>query len=395
MKFLKGALCGALATLLAVGILSCGPGLNRGEGATGAVGGETDKKLRALGRLIDKSYIGEVDEDELQSGIYEGYISGLGDPYSEYYDEEATKKLQEVLSGEYEGIGAVMSADQDTGVITIAEVYEDSPAEKAGLLAEDILYKVDGEEVTGRELDDVVADIRGEEGTEVEITVLRGEDAREFTAAVIRGPVETPTVTAKLLEDGIGYLRISEFDSVTYDQFMEELDGLESQGIEGLVIDLRSNPGGNYAIVCDILDEMLPEGLIVYTEDKNGKRDEVRSDGEHQFQMPYTVLVNEYSASASEIFAGAVQDYNAGKIVGMNTYGKGVVQQIYSLKDGTSVKLTVSEYFTPKGRSINGKGIAPDVEAEYVPDEENPDEDSQLDKAVEVLKGEMQDDGID
>ncbi len=389
MKFLKGALCGALATLLAVGLLSCGPGLNRGEGAIGAVGGETDKKLRALGSLIDKSYIGEVDEDELQSGIYEGYISGLGDPYSEYYDEEATKKLQEVLSGEYEGIGAVMSADQDTGVITIAEVYEDSPAEKAGLLAEDILYKVDGEEVTGRELDDVVADIRGEEGTEVEITVLRGEDAREFTAAVIRGPVETPTVTAKLLEDGIGYLRISEFDSVTYDQFMEELDGLESQGIEGLVIDLRSNPGGNYAIVCDILDEMLPEGLIVYTEDKNGKRDEVRSDAEHQFQMPYTVLVNEYSASASEIFAGAVQDYNAGKIVGMNTYGKGVVQQIYSLKDGTSVKLTVSEYFTPKGRSIDGKGITPDVEAEYVPDEENPDADSQLDKAVEVLKGEM------
>ncbi len=389
MKFLNGALCGALATLLAVGLLSCGPGLNRGEGAAGAVGGETDKKLRALGSLIDKSYIGEVDKDELQSGIYEGYISGLGDPYSEYYDEEDTKKLQEVLSGEYEGIGAVMSADQDTGVITIADVYEDSPAEKAGLLAEDILYKVDGEEVTGRELDDVVADIRGEEGTEVEITVLRGEDAREFTAAVIRGPVETPTVTAKLLEDGIGYLRISEFDSVTYDQFMEELDGLESQGIEGLVIDLRSNPGGNYAIVCDILDEMLPEGLIVYTEDKNGKRDEVRSDGEHQFQMPYTVLVNEYSASASEIFAGAVQDYRAGKIVGMNTYGKGVVQQIYSLKDGTSVKLTVSEYFTPKGRSIDGKGITPDVEAEYVPDEENPDADSQLDKAVEVLKGEM------
>lgn len=395
MKFLKGALCGALATLLAIGLLSCGLDLNRGDGAAGAVGGETDKKLRALGSLIDKSYMGEVDEDELQSGIYEGYISGLGDPYSEYYDEEATKKLQEVLSGEYEGIGAVMSADQDTGVITIADVYEDSPAEKAGLLAEDILYKVDGEEVTGRELDDVVADIRGEEGTEVEITVLRGEDAREFTAAVIRGPVETPTVTAKLLEDGIGYLRISEFDSVTYDQFMEELDGLESQGIEGLVIDLRSNPGGNYAIVCDILDEMLPEGLIVYTEDKNGKRDEARSDGEHQFQMPYTVLVNEHSASASEIFAGAVQDYHAGKIVGMNTYGKGVVQQVYSLKDGTSVKLTVSEYFTPKGRSINGKGITPDVEAEYVPDEENPDEDSQLDKAVEVLKGEMQDDSID
>ncbi len=388
-KFLKGALCGALATLLAMGLLSCALRSSGDTEAAQAIGSETEEKLRALEELIDRDYMGEVDEEELQSGIYEGYISGLNDPYSAYYDEEATKELMESTSGEYVGIGAALAEDEDTGLVRIVEVYEDSPAEAAGLLSGDLLYQVDGEDVTENSAEEIVDVIRGEDGTEVELTVLRGEENEEITVTAVRAPVEVKTVTAKLLEDGIGYLRISEFDSVTYDQFAEAMEELKGQGIQGLVVDLRNNLGGDYDIVCQILDEILPEGLIVYTEDKNGTREEKKSDEEHKLEMPLTVLVNEYSASASEIFAGAVQDYGIGTIVGMTTYGKGVVQSLYDLKDGTSVKLTIARYFTPKGRDINQKGIQPDVEVDYEYDENDPEADNQLDKATEVLKGEM------
>ncbi len=389
MKFLKGALCGALATLLAVGLVSCGLSFTNSRGSSQAISSETEEKLKKLERLVDEIYLGEISEKDLQSGIYEGYISGLGDPYSVYYDEEATKSLMEATSGEYDGIGAVMTQSRDTGVITISQVYKDSPSEKAGLRAEDILYKVEGKEVTGRDLSEVVGDIRGEHGTEVELTVLRGSSNRELTVTAVRETIEYPTVEAKMLEDNLGYLRILEFDDVTYDQYMTGFKELKAGGMEGLIVDLRNNPGGGLGTVCDILDEILPEGLIVYMEDKDGKRQEKSSDEAHKLEIPITVLVNGNSASASEIFAGAIQDYGLGEIVGTQTYGKGVVQQIFDLKDDTCVKLTISEYFTPKGRSINGKGITPDVEIAYETDAEDKGADNQLDKAVEVLKGEL------
>ena len=389
MKFLKGALCGALATLLAIGIVSCGLDFTGSRGSTQAISSETEGKLKKLDKLIDEAYLGEVDEADLQSGIYEGYISGLGDPYSVYYDEEATKSFKEATTGEYDGIGADMSQNRDTEVITISQVYENSPAEKAGLKDEDILYKVEGKEVTGRDLSEVVGDIRGEHGTEVEMTVLRGNNSEEITVTAVRETIEYPTVESRMLEENLGYLRILEFDDVTYDQYMAAFKELEAGKMEGMIVDLRSNPGGGLGTVCNILDEILPEGLIVYMEDKNGEKKENFSDGEHKLEIPMIVLVNGYSASASEIFAGAVQDYGIGKIVGTKTYGKGVVQQIFDLKDGTCVKLTISEYFTPKGRSINGKGIIPDIEIEYEADEENIEADNQLDKAIEVLKEEL------
>lgn len=389
MKFLKGALCGALATLLAVGLLSCGMNFTDSRGGSQAISSETEKKLKRLEKLIDEVYMGEISEEELQSGIYEGYISGLGDPYSVYYDEEATKSFMEATSGEYEGIGAVMTQNKDTGIITVSQVYENSPSEKAGLKAEDILYKVEGKEVTGRDLSEVVSDIRGERGTEVELTVLRGNNNEELTLTAVRETIEYPTVNARMLDNNLGYLQILEFDDVTYDQYMTAFKELEDGGMEGLIVDLRSNPGGGLGTVCNILDEILPEGLIVSMEDKNGEKKETTSDEEHKLEIPMTVLVNGNSASASEIFAGAVQDYGLGKIVGTKTYGKGVVQQIFDLKDGTCVKLTISEYFTPKGRSINGKGITPDVEIAYEADEENPEADNQLDKAVEILSEEL------
>ena len=387
--FLQGALCGALAMLLVAGLVSCGLKMKDSGSGKDAVDSSTQKKVSELKELIDQNYLGDVEEKQLEEGIYKGFISGLDDPYSVYYDEEETKSLYETTEGEYQGIGAVLSQNMNTGIITLVQIYDDSPAMKAGLKDNDILYKVNGEEVTGVELTEVVSHIKGEKGTTVEMTVLRGADNEEVTVTATRDTVEAQTVKYRMMDGQIGYVSVSEFDSVTYDQYQKALKDLEGQGMKGLVVDLRNNPGGNLNTVCDMLDLMLPKGLIVYTEDKDGNRQEASSDDENQFTLPLAVLVNGNSASASEIYAGAIQDYGIGDIVGTQTYGKGVVQQIFDLKDDTCVKLTIAKYFTPKGRSINGKGITPDVEVEYEADENNPEADNQLDKAVETIKNKL------
>ena len=387
--FLQGALCGALAMLLVAGLVSCGLKMKDSGSGKDAVDSSTQKKVSELKELIDQNYMGDVDEKQLEEGIYKGFISGLDDPYSVYYDEEETKSLYETTEGEYQGIGAVLSQNMNTGIITLVQIYDDSPAMKAGLKDNDILYKVNGEEVTGVELTEVVSHIKGEKGTTVEMTVLRGADNEEVTVTATRDTVEAQTVKYRMMDGQIGYVSVSEFDSVTYDQYQKALKDLEGQGMKGLVVDLRNNPGGNLNTVCDMLDLMLPKGLIVYTEDKDGNRQEASSDDENQFTLPLAVLVNGNGASASEIYAGAIQDYGIGDIVGTQTYGKGVVQQIFDLKDDTCVKLTIAKYFTPKGRSINGKGITPDVEVEYEADENNPEADNQLDKAVETIKNKL------
>lgn len=380
-NFLQGALFGALIMLCGTGVVSCGIRLS--EDAS------SEEKLSVLKGLIDENYIGDVDEEALEEGIYKGYIQGLEDPYSVYYNEEETKDLYETTEGEYSGIGAVLSQDLESGVITLVQIYEDSPAAKAGLKDNDILTKVGDIEVTGMDLSEVVTYIKGEKGTDVDLTVLRGEDAEEITVTATRDTVEAQTVKYEMLEGQTGYLSVSEFDSVTYAQYEEALNELTDQGMTGLIVDLRNNPGGNLNTVCEMLDLVLPKGTIVYTEDKDGKRETATSDDEHQINVPMVVLVNGNSASASEIYAGAVQDYGIGKIVGTQTYGKGVVQQIFDLGDGTSVKLTIAEYFTPNGRSIDGEGITPDVEVEYEADENNPEADNQLEKALEVMKEEQ------
>lgn len=380
-NFLQGALFGALIMLCGTGVVSCGIRLS--EDAS------SEEKLSVLKGLIDENYIGDVDEEALEEGIYKGYIQGLEDPYSVYYNEEETKDLYETTEGEYSGIGAVLSQDLESGVITLVQIYEDSPAAKAGLKDNDILTKVGDIEVTGMDLSEVVTYIKGEKGTDVDLTVLRGEDAEEITVTATRDTVEAQTVKYEMLEGQTGYLSVSEFDSVTYAQYEEALNELTAQGMTGLIVDLRNNPGGNLNTVCEMLDLVLPKGTIVYTEDKDGKRETATSDDEHQINVPMVVLVNGNSASASEIYAGAIQDYGIGKIVGTQTYGKGVVQQIFDLGDGTSVKLTIAEYFTPNGRNIDGEGITPDVEVEFEADENNPEADNQLEKALEVMKEEQ------
>ncbi len=387
--FLQGALCGALAILLVAGLISCGMGTYGIRLGGQKHSGEIDNKISGLRELIDARYLGEVDDSELEEGLYKGLISGLEDPYSVYYDEEETKKLVEATEGEYDGIGAVLTQNMDTGIVTLVQIYEGSPAMEAGLKDDDILYKVGDMEVTGMDLTEVVSHIKGEKGTEVSLTVLRGENNEEVTVTAVRNTIQAQTIEYEMKDDKIGYIAVSEFDLVTYAQYKDALTDLEGQGMKGLIVDLRNNPGGNLSTVCEMLDLMLPEGLIVYTEDKEGNREEMESDEESQFHLPMVVLMNGNSASASEIYAGAIQDYGIGKIVGTQSYGKGVVQQIFDLKDGTCVKLTIAEYFTPKGRNINGTGITPDVEVEYEKNEEDPEADNQMDKAVEVLKEQL------
>ena len=350
---------------------------------------EVSKKLNKLNALIDKYYLyeDEIDTDKLAEGIYSGYTSALGDKYTVYYDEDETKALMESTSGTFSGVGATLTKDADTGYATIVNVYEDSPAEKAGLKAGDILEKIDDHEVGDEQLDTVVSWIKGEKGTDVKITVLRDGEELELTAT--RDTIEVKTVSYEMKENQIGYIRVSEFDTVTYDQFKEALDDLEKQGMQGLIVDLRNNPGGSLDTVTNMLRLLLPEGTIVSTKDKNGKTDKITCDGTHEFKKPMAVLVNQYSASASEIFSGAVQDYGTAKIVGVTTYGKGVVQQLMDLGDGTCLKVTIAEYYTPNGRSINGKGVEPDVEVEYQYDEENPKADNQLDQALSTVQEEI------
>ena len=398
-SFFKGALTGALAVLLIMSMVSCGiklPGTSKTSKKSSSTSNSeellddsTKTKLELLEQLVDESYSGDIDMDDLQEGLYRGYIDGLGDKYSVYYDEDETKALMQSTSGEFGGIGALFSQDKDTKVITFLKVYEGSGAEEAGFKVDDILYKVDGKDISGEDLSEVVSKIRGDEGTTVELTVLRGDDGEEYTATVTRKIVQTDTVYHEMKEDKIGYIQVTEFDDVTTDQYKEALEDLENQGMKGLVVDLRNNPGGNVDTVTDMLDLMLPEGTTLSIKDKQGKESVYESDDEHQFTKPLVVLVNENSASASEIFSGAIQTFGTGEVVGTTTYGKGVVQQIFDLKDGTSVKLTIAEYLIAGQFGINGKGVTPDVEVQYEKDAHNPDRDNQLEKALEEVKNKL------
>lgn len=393
-NFWKGALAGALAMFMvgaaALGIMNVA-GVDLGTSQEKVVNAQEEKKLNKLKKLIDEKYLytDDLKEEDLENGLYSGYINALGDPYSVYYDEEQTRSLQESTSGEYSGIGVVFSQNQETKVITAVQVYENSPANEAGIQVNDILYKVGDKDVSGTDLSDVVQLIRGVENTTVDITVLRGDDAKEVTMTVTRRKIQVETVKSEMKDDQIGYIRVTEFDSVTYDQFKSALGSLEDQGMKGLVVDLRANPGGNLATVTQMLDLLLPKGTIVSTKDKSGHEEVISSDDEHQFTKPMSVVVDGNSASASEIFAGAIQDYGLGSIVGTTTYGKGIVQQIFDLGDGTCVKLTMAEYYTPNGRNIHKKGITPDVEVEYQQDENNPNADNQLDAALEQVRNKI------
>lgn len=346
------------------------------------------QKIKYLENMIDEEYLGEISTDKLEEGVYAGLIYGLGDVYSRYYTKDEYEQESVTTEGSYVGIGVAMQK-YTAGGVQIVECYKGSTAEEAGVKVDDVITAINGEDITDTELQDVVSMIKDNEDKDVVLTVQRkGEDTQEITVKVSN--VELPSVFGEMLDENTGYIQITEFKGVTVEQYEEVFADLKEQGMERLVVDLRDNPGGLLNVVCDILRDILPEGLIVYTEDKNGNRSEETCDGKNPLDMPLAVLVNGNSASASEIFAGAVKDYGLGTIVGTTTYGKGVVQSIRQLSDGSAVKLTIANYYTPKGNSINKTGIRPDVEVELSPEllnqeEVTHEEDNQLQAALNSL----------
>ena len=381
-SFRRGLALGALLAVAAFVLSGCTTAyfLPRFLGRRDSNEEQIDAKVQELNQYIEKYYLFDYEDEDVENGIYKGLMAGLGDVYTGYYTPEEYASFMEASNGSYSGIGAMMQQDYTTGIITVVRVFDGSPSAEAGLQSGDILYMVEGKEVTGIDLSLVVSELKGEEGTPVQISILRETDILEMT--LTRRSIQVPTVESRMIDEEIGYIAITEFDDVTEDQFTTALGSLESQGMKKLVIDLRDNGGGLVDVTCAILDRLLPEGLIVYTEDKYGNRQEETSDAENYFAGDMAVLVNENSASASEIFAGAIKDYGVGTLIGTQTFGKGIVQSLFPLEDGSAVKITVSRYYTPSGNNIHEVGITPDIIVEA--DRESL-EDVQLLKAIEVL----------
>lgn len=319
-------------------------------------------KVNVLEVFINEYFLDDIDEEKMADSVYKGVINGLGDDYAAYYTAEEYKAIQEKTNGIYCGIGAYISADAKTGIVTIVKPMKNSPCEKAGVKAGDIVYAVDGKEVTGEEISQVQALVKGEQGTDVVLTVIRNEKRKDIT--VTRDEIEEDTVSSRMLDGKIGYIQVSSFEQVTPKQFESALKKLEKKGQKGLIIDLRDNGGGLLDSAVEMLDRMLPKGVVVYSKDKSGQKQEYMAEDDDSFDKPLVLLVNENSASASEVFCGALQDEEKGKLLGTKTFGKGIVQGVFSLDDGSAVKMTTARYYTPKGRNIHGKGLTPDIEVE-------------------------------
>lgn len=349
-----------------------------------------EEKTSVLQNIIDRYFLFDEDMTKVEDGIYAGMMNGLGDPYTVYYTKEEYKALNEDTEGKYSGIGAVVSQNPNTKIITIVKIFENSPANDAGLQVGDIIYKIDGEEVAGTDMDILVkTKIRGEEGTSFKMTVLRGDERKEVELDLTRRSIEVETVAGKMLDNNIGYIAVSQFDAVTSEQFKSNIESLQSQGMTKLIVDLRGNPGGLLDQVVDMLDYILPDGLVLYTEDKYGKREEYYSDGSHELKIPMVVLVNENSASASEVFTATFRDFEWGTVVGKTTFGKGIVQNVLPLGDGTAVKITTQHYYPPSGYDLHKVGIKPDLEVDLNEGAKiGTDSDNQLSAAIDILKNE-------
>ena len=389
----KGIAIGAAAGLALAAVLWLATGgftylMNLTTSTT--LNGQVEAKLRELEGLMRRNYLkaDEIDQEELREGLYQGLVSGLGDQYSKYYSAEEYRDVKRSNEGNYAGVGITISQDQETGEVVITECSQGRPAEAAGLQAGDVLVQIDELVVSQVEFSAVSDYIhQQEEGAVLHFVVDR--DGERVETDVTVNLLETIVVNTQMMEDSVGYIQITEFTDGTPHQFQEAMDSLAEQGMQRLIIDLRGNPGGLLSSVCDTLDSFMPEGLLVSVKKSSGEVTEYTSSGETPISIPLVVLVNEGSASASEIFAGAVQDHGVGTLVGKTTYGKGVVQSYYALDDGSVLRLTASSYLTPKGTDLNGTGITPDVEVESMTVNDliagEKWEDRQLLKAVEVV----------
>ncbi len=350
-----------------------------------------EAKADMIESYLEKYYVDEVDEEALEEMLCVGMMAGVGDKYTYYLSRENMEQYLENTNGNFDGIGIQVYMTQE-GEVVIGSVMEGKPAEEAGLLAGDVIIGVDGENMEGKQLSDVAAKIRGEEGTEVTLTVRRTGEAEPLDATMKRVTVEVESVACRMLTEEIGYIFISGFKANTYEQFEACLASLEQEGMRGLILDLRNNPGGLVRSVYQVGDALLPEGTMVYTLDKQGNREDLECDAEY-LDIPLALLVNENSASAAEILAGAVKDTGRGTLVGTQTFGKGLVQRLFTLPDGSGLNITVQKYYTPSGTSIHGIGIAPDVEVaaeSATPTEIPTEEDTQLQKGLQVMQEKLQ-----
>ncbi len=350
-------------------------------------------KINRLVSAIETYYYGDVDTEDLTEGLYKGLFEGIGDKYAAYYTADEYESMMISTTDTLCGIGVVMSQDPDTKQVSVVHVYDDTPAKKAGIEAGDVIVSADGTEASSVEFSQLVTLIRGKKGTSVHLKLYRSTESDYIELDVIRDDVKIPTVSGQMLEDDIGYIIIAEFGSNTAQEFSDAYAKLEKEGMTSLIVDLRDNPGGMITSVITILDQILPEGVVVSTETKKRKKKEYTSDASC-IDIPLAILINGNSASSSEIFAGAIRDFKYGTLIGTTTYGKGIVQSIKKLADGSAYKLTTAAYFTPNGDNIQDKGIDPDVELEYEyldPDGEVYDykQDNQVKKAIEILTDQM------
>lgn len=345
-------------------------------------------KICQIEEMLDTYYVEDYDKELAEELMYTGLVAGVGDPYTYYLSADSLAEQVEKNSGHFVGIGVEIYAGDD-GYIVVSSVTPGGPAEAAGILAEDKITEVDGESITGKTAADVSALVKGEEGTDVTLTIFRESTGEVLEKTVTRQDIQVQTVSWRMMDDNIGYISITNFRENTHNQFKEALDTLEAEGMEKLVLDLRNNTGGLVKSAHEIGEELLPEGIMVYTMDKEGNREDTLCDDVYN-DVPMVVLVNGNSASAAEILAGAIQDTDRGELIGTTTFGKGLVQRLFTLPDGSGLNVTIQKYYTPNGTSIHGVGITPDYEVElpeeYAQQANIPAEaDTQLQKAVEVL----------
>lgn len=389
-SFYKGLLSGILVTSIICIIVGNLGIFFRGQGPDM---GKVNRKVSEIQKLIDQNFYFEEDANKMEEGIYKGMVYGLGDDYSVYMSPEEAQSLHRSTAGKYCGIGAQVGQNRETLASEITKVFKKSPAEEAGLRVGDVIIKVDGTDVTEMELSTIIADcILGEEGSNVMITVHRPEEEKQIELTVTRREIIVETVLSEMLDQKTGYIHIKQFEMVTPEQFQKAIESLKEQGMESVIYDVRGNPGGSLTAVVSMLDYILPDGLLVYTADKNGnKLESYEGQDGHEVNLPTVVLTDTDSASASELFASAIRDYERGKLVGENTFGKGIVQNAYNLKDGSLLKITVSAYFTKSGYAIQGNGIKPDLQVEVLEpfdveaETALPKEDIQLQAAMELL----------
>lgn len=365
-------------------------GINTFSTVAKAKTGDTNNKASLIKSTLEQLYMGEINNEAMQEGIYKGMVDSLGDPYTVYFTEQEYSKFLQDSDGSFGGIGVTVSASTADNTILVISVNEGSPAEKAGVLPGDRIIKAENTDVSGSTMDTAIDIMRGEIGTPVKVTIYRESDGSTFDLTLNRELVEVNTVSHKMLENSIGYIKLTGFEGVTYKQFTDAYNELNDLGQKGLIIDLRFNPGGQLETVVKIADLLVPEGPIVSIEEK-GKAKKVRSSDANHIEIPLVMLVNGYSASASEVLTGAVKDYGVGKVVGTTTFGKGIVQTLLGLGDGSGLKVTTAKYYTPNDICIHEIGIEPDYAVE-LPDELKTktnlteEEDLQLQKAIEVLE---------